>query len=94
MPNFLILPQYKKSETKTRHQNREYKHFNEEKFLQDLANTRIANKMCVQTPTSKKYGVFHEHFTSTLVKFLMGACLSKPELAIKLKPWLTHYWNS
>ena len=65
MPNFLILPRYKKSETKTRHQKRDYKHFNEEKFLQDLANTRIANKICVQTPTSKKYDVFHEHFTST-----------------------------
>ena len=47
MPNFLILPQYKKSETKMRHQKRDYKHFNEEKFLQDLPNTRIANKIYV-----------------------------------------------
>ena len=42
-----------------RHQKRDCKHFNGVKFLQDLANTRIANKICVQIPTSKKYDVFH-----------------------------------
>ena len=67
----------------------DYKHFNEEKFLQDLANTRIANKICVQIPTSKIYDVFHEHVTSTLDKHAPMRNLTKPELAIKLKPWLT-----
>ena len=32
--------------------------------------------------------VFHEHFTSTLDKHAPMRNLTKPELAIKLKPWL------
>ena len=71
------------------YQKRDNKHFNEEKFLQDLANSRIVNKICAQIPTSKKYDVFHEHFTSTSDKHAPMRNLTKPELAIKLKPWLT-----
>ena len=89
MPNFLILPRYKKSETKMKYQKRDYKHFNEEKFLLDLADTRIANEIYVQIPTNEKYNIFHEHFTSILDKHAPMRYLTKSEVAFKIRPWLT-----
>ena len=72
-----------------KYQKRDYKQFNEEKFLLDLANTRIANEIYVQIPTNEKYNIFHEYFTSILDKHAPMRYLTKSKIAIKIKPWLT-----
>ena len=89
LPNFMIIPDYLKSELKIKYKKRDYSKFNEQDYIADLLNYQIIQKINNSENTSQKYDIFCKHLNSTIDKHAPQRYLTKNEMAIKTKPWLT-----
>ena len=89
LPNFILLPNYQKSELMMKYKKRDYSKFNEKEYLIDLNNANVSNAILDSNDTSIKYDIFHNHLLQTLDKHTPIVYLSKREVTIKTKPWLT-----
>ena len=86
MPNFIIIPNYQKSELKKKFQKRDYSTFSEENYLTDISNSEMLNDINKTNTTSIKYNIFHKHLTDIIDKHAPLRFLNKNEIAIKAKP--------
>ena len=89
LPNFMIIPDYLKSELKVKYKKRDYSNFNEKDYIADVINYQKIQKTFNSENASNKYDIFYEHLNSTIDKHAPLRYLTKNEVAIKSKPWLT-----
>ena len=68
LPNFMIIPDYLKSELKIKYKNRDYSKFKEQDYITDLLNYQIIQKINNSENTSQKYDIFCKHLNSTIDK--------------------------
>ena len=68
LPNFILLPNYQKSELMMKYNKRDYSKFNEKEYLIDLNNANVSNAILDSNDTSIKYDIFHNHLLQTLDK--------------------------
>ena len=86
---FMIIPDYLKSEIKVKYKKRDYSNFNEKDYIADVMNYHKIQKFFNSENASNKYDIFYEHLNSTIDKHAPLRYLTKNEMAIKSKPWLT-----
>ena len=89
MPNFLILQNFQKSPNTNKLQKRDYSNFDGDNFLSELNSDIVQANILNSNSTNDKYNIFHDHLLTTLNKHIPIKLLSKKELKLKLKPWLT-----
>ena len=85
----MIIPDYLKSELKVKYKKRDYSNFNEKDYIADVINYQKIQKTFNSENASNKYDIFYEHLNSTIDKHAPLRYLTKNEVAIKSKPWLT-----
>ena len=102
LPNFMIIPDYLKSELKVKYQKRDYSLFNEKDYIADLIhyqkvqkdyiadliNYQKTQKIFRSENASNKYDIFYEHLNSTIEKHAPLRYLTKNEISIQGEPWL------
>ena len=89
LPNFMIIPNYLKSEIKVKYKKRDYSDCNENDYINDLANYQTIQKIYNSENATEKYDIFLKHLNTTIDKHAPLRYLTKIEMAIKAKPWLT-----
>ena len=88
LPNFIILDHEKKDPT-IKIKIRDNKNFNNDGFLCDLQNPTIVQQIEYAVNTEQAFEIYHKVYTDTLNKYAPIKYLSKKEIKIKQKPWLT-----
>ena len=89
LPNFMIIPDYLKSEIKVKYKKRDYSDCNENDCINYLANYQTIQKIYNCENATVKYDIFHKHLNTMIDKHAPLRYLTKNEMAIKAKPWLT-----
>ena len=89
MPNFVILEEFKLLEKKHKFKIRDMKKFNKEDYIKDLANIDFfeACKPCDDVNTL--FNTFHNKFLEIVDKHAPYKFLSKKEIKLLKKPWIT-----
>ena len=91
MPNFIILEDFfdnKASNQKIR--VRDMKKFDKSKFLEDLQKLEIMKPLNECESADSSYELFHNEFMKIIDKHAPYKTLSKKEIKMRKKPWLTY----
>ena len=90
MPNFLVIKNLGHAYINpSKIKKRDFSKFNKTQFLLDLENSGIFEKITLQNDTNNKYNLFHDKFIEILNIHAPMKTLSKKDIKLQHKPWLT-----
>lgn len=89
LPNFLIIENIISTKKRKSIRIRDMKMFNEENFVSDLQNIPFIDILNSTNDIDTSFDTFHNYFMDILNKHAPYKNLSKKEIKLKQKPWLT-----
>ena len=89
LPNFVIIPNDSMINKKPEVKSRDTRNFIQENFDKDLCEPELVQQILLSPNTNQADNIFHPKFLETLKKHAPIKFLSKKEIKIKHKPWLT-----
>ena len=89
LPNFLILESELLKQTKKSITVRDTKTFDQDEFTRELYHLNLCEHIELAENANTAYNIFHKRFLSLLNKHAPYKSLTKREINISQKPWLT-----
>ena len=89
LPNFIILESEPLKQTIKPIIVRDMKNFDQKAFTKELHDLNISEQIVLAENSNNAYNIFHKYFLTLINKHAPIKTLSKRELNIKQKPWLT-----
>ena len=89
LPNFLIIKEFKSVPNKTKAYKRDYKHYDEEAFLEEMKNIDWTKRLPESEDINQMFDTFYSTVSSIVDKHIPLKQLSKSESLNKSKPWIT-----
>ena len=90
LPNFIIIEDmYASVAKKTQIIKRDTKNFKQNSFIDDLKSLKVSEKILLENDVNTKYDLFQVQFLNIIDKHAPLKKLSKREIRLKSKPWIT-----
>ena len=89
LPQFLIIEDLKVNYTSLNYYKHDYSHFNEEVFVEEVSHLDFSTVYNSNLDTNCKFDVFYDQINSIFMKHVPYKKLSKKEVKLSSKPWIT-----
>ena len=89
LPQFLIIEDLKVNYTSLNYYKHDYSRFNEEVFVEEVSHLDFSTVYNSNLDTNCKFDVFYDQINSIFMKHVPYKKLSKKEVKLSSKPWIT-----